>query len=129
MNFDATRTGGSEPRPFPSFTRARAQAGKDSRSHAPSTQTRNITQLAIAAGFTQQQVAGLIGISVPTLRKHYRAELQAGRDTVNLKVVANIYRIAMQTEDPEAAIAAGRFICRARLGWVETSPVSARLRT
>lgn len=119
MVASAEWTGVRSARSFPPIARARRPASSAPRSHDPSPQARSIVQLAMAAGFTQKQVAGLVGISVPTLRKHYRDELQAGRDMVNLKVVANLYQIAMQAEDAEAAIAAGRFICSARLGWVE----------
>ena len=45
------------------------------RRHAPTTGTRKIVRRAVLGGMTLAKVAKLIGISVPTLNLHYRAEL------------------------------------------------------
>lgn len=46
------------------------------RRHAPTPAMRKIVRRAIQGGMMQADVARLIGISVPTLRLHYRSELQ-----------------------------------------------------
>lgn len=46
------------------------------RRHAPTPATRRIVRRAILGGMTQAKVAGLIGVSAPTLRLYYRDELQ-----------------------------------------------------
>jgi transcriptional regulator with XRE-family HTH domain len=46
------------------------------RRHAPTLATRTIVRRAILGGMTQAKVAKLIGVSAPTLRLHYRDELQ-----------------------------------------------------
>ena len=45
------------------------------RRHAPTQETRKIVRRAIMLAMMQAKVAKLIGISVPTLRLHYRDEL------------------------------------------------------
>ena len=45
------------------------------RRHAPTTGTRKIVRRAILSGMGLGRVAKLIGISVPTLHLHYRADL------------------------------------------------------
>ena len=67
---------------FPS-TVARPPKGR--RRHAPTPATRKIVRRAISGGMTLARVAKLVGISLPTLRLHYRSELRpvgaAGRET------------------------------------------------
>lgn len=46
------------------------------RRHAPTLATRKIVRRAIISGMTKGKVAKLIGVSVPTLRLHYRDKLQ-----------------------------------------------------
>jgi hypothetical protein len=46
------------------------------RRHAPTAETRTIVRRAIRSGMGRAKVAKLIGISLPTLRLHYRDELQ-----------------------------------------------------
>ncbi len=45
------------------------------RRHAPTPARRDVVRRAIRIGLTQAQVARLLGITVPTLRLHYRDEM------------------------------------------------------
>lgn len=58
---------------FPSTV---ASPPKGRRRHSPTPARRKIVRRAILGGMTSAEVAKLIGISVPTLRLHYRDELQ-----------------------------------------------------
>jgi hypothetical protein len=73
-----------------------------------------------AAGHQQVRIAGILQISHPTLRKHYRQELDFGMDEANANVVLSLYRIATGRTS-QAAIAA-MFWLKTRAGWRETSP-------
>ena len=53
-----------------------ARPPKGRRRHTPTPARRKIVRRAILGGIAPAEVAKLIGISVPTLRLHYRDELQ-----------------------------------------------------
>lgn len=77
-----------------------------------------------AAGIEQRNVAAALGIAGGTLRKHYRAELRAGGALANAAVIAALYRIATSSEDANAAVAAGIWWTKCRLGWSEKHQLS-----
>jgi hypothetical protein len=47
-----------------------------------------------AFGIPQEDIARLIGITAPTLREHYREELDLGLLKANAKVAQNLFTIA-----------------------------------
>ena len=51
--------------------------------HKPTDQTRMIVTVLAAAGSTQAEIAGCLGLSAETLRKYYRAELNHGRENID----------------------------------------------
>nr|WP_304363679.1 hypothetical protein [Jiella sp. LLJ827] len=53
--------------------------------HNPTQQNRNKIMLLLAQGWTDARIAGAIGITVPTLRKHYFRELRT-RDVARDRV-------------------------------------------
>ena len=58
-----------------------------------------------AFGMTHDQVAAVMGISRPTLEKHYREQLDTGLIHMNASVAKNLYRLATG-EEKEATRAA-----------------------
>lgn len=68
-------------------------------------------------GLILEQISVVIGISVPTLRKHFRKELDAGALEANAAVAQSLYRQATNPEKPNAA--AGMFWLKCRAGWRE----------
>ena len=58
------------------FPSNQARPPKGRRRHSPTAARRKIVRRAILGGMRPAEVAKLIGISVPTLRLHYRDELQ-----------------------------------------------------
>lgn len=62
-----------------------AKRPKGRRCHSPTPARRKIVLRAVLGGMTLEAVANLIGVSLPTLRLHYRSELRpvgaAGRET------------------------------------------------
>lgn len=45
--------------------------------HVPTLKTANKVKLLLAVGWSNERIAGAIGIALPTLRKHYSSELKA----------------------------------------------------
>ena len=62
--------------------------------HEPTKVDRDTVSVMAAGGIAQADIARARGISEPTLRKHYRAELSAGMTALNTMVIlAHIERI------------------------------------
>ena len=67
-------------------------------------------------GISQEDIAVVMGVSPPTLRKHFRAELDVAMTSKNVAVARNLFRIASTSDNPSAAM----FWCKTRMGWRET---------
>src|SRR6478736_9649059 len=61
-----------------------------------------------------------VGIAAKTLRKHFRAELDAGHSKANAKVAGNLYRIA--TGSGPEAVTAAIFWLKVRAGCCDPVP-------
>lgn len=62
-------------------------------------------------------------ISVPTLVKHFRTELDEGEPSVIAKVADSLVKTALDRTHPGHVVAA-RFFLKARAGWRETDRVT-----
>lgn len=91
--------------------------------HEPTKATRALVEMGLSGGFTQEQIARVIGISDKTLRKYYAAEIADGGSTAALRVAGNLFRIATQTADNKAALTAGIFWLKSRQRWRTTDGV------
>lgn len=58
--------------------------------HKPTAATRRQVAAAAGGGMRQEDIANGIGITVPTLRKHYSAELSAGAARERMAVLAKV---------------------------------------
>ena len=74
-----------------------------------------------AAGIPQASIAKALGLSEPTLRRHYRHELDNGGILATAKVAANLFRMA--TGEGREAVTAAIFWMKTRAGWKETAAV------
>ena len=74
--------------------------------HEPSKASRNLVLLALTMGQTHAQIAKLIGIGLPTLQKHYAAELEDGGQRLLLGIAGNLASIAQDPNHPKAVTAA-----------------------
>lgn len=70
-------------------------------------------------GVPEADIAGVIGVSPKTLRKHYRGELDHGHVKANAKVAENLFRKA--TGEGREAVTAAIFWLKTRAGWKETN--------
>lgn len=66
-------------------------------------------------GIPQTDIAIVLQISEPTLRLHFRRELDAGAIEANAKVAASLFRAA--TDDRRPSVVAQIFWLKVRAGW------------
>ena len=71
-------------------------------------------------GYTVDQIAYFLGISTPTLYKHYREELDRGQMEVNAKVMDTITHIATD-KDHKQALNAAIFWAKTQMGFSEST--------
>lgn len=103
--------------------------------HEPTEQTRANVKSMAGFGTPQSDIASNIGVSEPTLRKHYRAELDTGAAEANAMVGQYLFSLASGralrqqarsdgTVVPAATHAdcktAAMFWAKTRMGWRET---------
>lgn len=73
-----------------------------------------------AFGNTEEQICMILEISKPTLRLHYRPELDIGFVKASNAVSANLWRQA--TKDDFKAVPAAQFWLECRAGWSKYAP-------
>lgn len=98
----------AKPRPL------RATSGRGVEHRPTQSSRRRVLGLA-RLGLPQAQIALLIGISEPTLRKHYEPELARGEAEATEMVAKTLFHRATKGNDLSAAI----FWMKARAGWSE----------
>jgi len=98
------------------------------KSHKPTDQTRGEVAALASFGIPQEDIASYIGISHPTLRKHYEQELKVSSIKANAAVGKYLYRLAsgMALKDPQNPAShsecsrSAMFWAKTRMGWRET---------
>jgi hypothetical protein len=90
--------------------------------HKPTDETRKLARSLSGIGVPQDDVCVILGISKPTLHKHYREDLDRGLAEANAKVAESLFKQAIGG-NTTAAI----FWAKARLGWRETLQVEGKL--
>jgi len=83
--------------------------------HVPNEKTRAEVSALTSFGNTQDQIASHIGISVDTLYRHYKEELENSVVRANAKVAAKLFRKAVDQDDLGAQI----FWLKTRARWRE----------
>jgi hypothetical protein len=86
----------------------------------PSDEARTIVRRMSANGLNQDSIARIMGISVPTLEKYYREDLDTARDLVLDLVATSLLKKALSDDHPNAA-ASAMFWLKTRGRWRETS--------
>src|SRR4029077_14798125 len=81
---------------------------------------REFVESASAFGITQAEIATQLKISEPTLRKHFRDELDGGAFKANMKVGGNMYALT-QSADEQVRLRACQWWTARRMGWKETT--------
>ena len=86
--------------------------------HAPTEETRRVAEEASGLGLPQERIARLVGCSPPTLRLHYRDELDRGLAAAGREVASMVFNLA-RSGNPAATI----FLAKVRLRWTERTAV------
>jgi AcrR family transcriptional regulator len=84
----------------------------------PTEKDRRMVELCAMGGIPQKEIAAAIGVSEPTLRKHFRDELDRAYIAANAKVVQTAFEMAVSGKAPAMTI----FWLKARMGWSEKGP-------
>jgi hypothetical protein len=88
--------------------------------HEPTEKDRRSVEAMSSHGIPELDIARVIGISHPTLRKWYLTELQTGHIKANSMVAQSLYQKA--TGSGQGAVTACIFWLKCRAGWVEPKP-------
>jgi hypothetical protein len=87
--------------------------------HQPTEATRQTVSLHATVGTRQEVIAEILGISVDSLQRHYRSELDTSREKANASVGGALFKKAM-AGDTASMI----FWLKTRARWRETVDIS-----
>jgi hypothetical protein len=90
------------------------------RAHQPTPEQRKTVEAMAGYGIPHEEIGRVVGVSVPTLHKCYRQELDNGHTKANAAVAQNLFKIA--TGPGREAVTAAIFWLKVRAGWHEYSP-------
>ncbi|RVH23608.1 hypothetical protein CN200_31670 [Sinorhizobium meliloti] len=82
--------------------------------------TRRFVEAMAGAGVPQSEIAAVLAVAVPTLRKHYRGELRRGAAIVEARLASHLLRIASGHDG--IALRAIIFALQCRFGWSRYAP-------
>ena len=85
--------------------------------HKPTPETTAQARTLAGLGVPQEDICRLIGVSLPTLHRHYRAALDIGMAQANATVSKRLFD--MTATVPAAAM----FWCKTRMGWKEKAAI------
>ncbi|KZS55267.1 hypothetical protein HFO93_09730 [Rhizobium leguminosarum] len=88
--------------------------------HLPDAVKRRFVETLAGAAVPQAEIAVVLAVTVPTLRKYYRDELGRGSAVIQAKLVANLLRIASGSDG--TALKAIIFSLQCRFGWSRYLP-------
>lgn len=85
------------------------------RRYKPTPKERAQVKTMAGLGLTHEGISAVLGITPPTLRKYFRAELDIGQHEANAQVAASLYRQATDRVRPN--VVAAIFWMKCRAGW------------
>ena len=89
--------------------------------HEPTSETRAVVRALASVGTPQTDICKHVGLTdSKTLRKHYRAELDEGKENANDNVARTLYKLATIDRHPASCM----FWLKCQAGWRETDKVS-----
>ncbi len=83
----------------------------------PTEKDRRQVRLLSGMGVPDYDIAKVIGLSLPTLRKYFAGELELGHIEANAAVAQSLYKMATNRDKPN--VAAAIFWLKCRAGWKE----------
>lgn len=106
----------------------KTRKGRGRPEHVPTKKTRDHVALLASVGNGQETIARVIGISVPTLTRHYASELELGLANANAKVGANLLKQACKDDFRAVPAAIAWLKYRDRHNWNEHGPLPPSMR-
>lgn len=103
------------------------------KAHKPDDQSRKTVKAMAGYGIPQDHICVVLGISGPTLRRHYRSELDVAEIEANAQVAQSLFKQAVGApaefdadgnqirEEQKRVPAMGMFWAKTRMGWKETT--------
>ncbi|MEI5998244.1 hypothetical protein H3V53_13830 [Paraburkholderia bengalensis] len=91
--------------------------------YKPTDRDREQVKMLSGMGIDGANIAALLGISEPTMRKYFRRELEIGYVQANAQVAQSLFRQATDKNKPN--VVAAIFWMKTRAGWVEAKPEEA----
>jgi hypothetical protein len=92
--------------------------GKGRPSFEPTSEQRKMVESMTGLGVPDYEVAKVLSISLPTLRKYFHEELEVGHIKSNVQVSQTLFKVATDINHPKHVTAA-IFWLKARAGWRE----------
>lgn len=85
----------------------------------PTDDERRVVENCVAIGYTQEQIALILGVSETWIKKNFREELRAGKLKADAQVAGKLFEKAMKGDTASII-----FWCKTRMGWRETSNIN-----
>lgn len=92
--------------------------------HEPDDKSRALARTLSGIGVPQDDICILLGVSKPTLHKHYRDDLDKGLAEANAKVASSLFQQATSGNT-----AAAIFWTKSRMGWREKQEIDINFRS
>jgi hypothetical protein len=86
--------------------------------HAPNKSTVGAVRALYGTGYTQAQIAEVVGIDLKTLRAHYGEVMAAAKVAMDQKVIETLFQIATNPKHPRCVTAAIHWT-KCQMGWNE----------
>ncbi len=86
--------GDASPQPAPAPTKAKRSGAGGRKRYEPSSADREKVAVLIGSGMTVEDIAKAMAIAEPTLRRHYRAELETGALRKRGEMLVALHRVA-----------------------------------
>ena len=120
-------------KPSTAKVRANSDTGRGMPPFVPSEVQRKQVEQMTGLGMTQAEIAKLIesprtgkGINPETLRKHFDAELRAGRAKLEFMLGSSLVKKALSNDHPKSVTAA-IFLLKSRFNWRDNETVVAEV--
>lgn len=101
---------------FPYQQAEQSDGKKRTRAHIPTEKERRQVKMLAAMGVPDYDIAKVIGLSQPTMRKYFWRELEIGHIEANAKVAESLFK---QATGEKPNVTAAIFWLKCRAGWKE----------
>lgn len=92
----------------------------------PTDEHRRMVEELASCGITQENIAKILRISGPTLRKYFRFEIECAAEKANAQVAQTLFAKATSRDLNSASVQAAMFWLRCRGGWRTTDPAEEK---